>query len=89
MYHELRLPVNGDPKLGLRNVRSGRGGVKLSAAKEEKAGGYQPSQCGQEDSSRKTGCQHQDPGLCCGLGEGCHGQGGGGVDGCLATLQAL
>lgn len=34
LYHELRLPVNGDPKLGLRNVRSGRGGVKLSAAKE-------------------------------------------------------
>ena len=34
LYHELRLPVNGDPKLGLRNVRSGRGGVKLSASKE-------------------------------------------------------
>ena len=34
LYHELRLPVNGDPKLGLRNVRSGRGGIKLSASKE-------------------------------------------------------
>eukprot|EP00090_Calanus_glacialis_P026477 TRINITY_DN41690_c0_g1_i1.p1 TRINITY_DN41690_c0_g1~~TRINITY_DN41690_c0_g1_i1.p1 ORF type:complete len:1191 (+),score=470.34 TRINITY_DN41690_c0_g1_i1:391-3573(+) len=34
LYHELRLPVNGDPKLGLRNVRSGKGGIKLSASKE-------------------------------------------------------
>eukprot|EP00092_Neocalanus_flemingeri_P102748 GFUD01131440.1.p1 GENE.GFUD01131440.1~~GFUD01131440.1.p1 ORF type:complete len:188 (-),score=54.97 GFUD01131440.1:115-657(-) len=34
LYHELRMPVNGDPKLGLRNVRPGKGGIKLSASKE-------------------------------------------------------
>merc|ERR1719186_1456669 len=34
LYHELRMPVNGDPKLGLRNVRLGKSGVKLSASKD-------------------------------------------------------
>ena len=32
LYHELRMPVNGDPKLNLKNVR--KGGLRLSASKE-------------------------------------------------------
>ena len=34
LYHELRLPVNGDPKLTLKSVRPGKFGVKLSSTKE-------------------------------------------------------
>ena len=34
LYHELRLPVNGDPKLTLKMVRPGKQGLKLSASKE-------------------------------------------------------
>ena len=34
LYHELRMPVNGDPKLNIKNVRNGKGGIKLSASKE-------------------------------------------------------
>ena len=34
LFHELRLPVNGDPKLTLKMVRPGKQGLKLSAAKE-------------------------------------------------------
>ena len=34
LYHELRLPVNGDPKLTLKMVRPGRQGIKLSATKD-------------------------------------------------------
>ena len=34
LYHELKLPINGDPKLRLNQVRRGRGGIRLSAAKE-------------------------------------------------------
>jgi len=34
LYRELHLPVNGDPKLTLRQVHGGRGGVRLTASKE-------------------------------------------------------
>jgi len=34
LYHEMKFPVNGDPKLNLRMVRPGKGGIKLTAAKE-------------------------------------------------------
>ena len=34
LYHELRLPVNGDPKLSMKNVGRGRGSIRLSANKE-------------------------------------------------------
>ena len=35
LYHELRLPVNGDPKLSLKNVGGrGKGSLRLSANKE-------------------------------------------------------
>ena len=34
LYRELRLPVNGDPKINLKNVHNGKGGIRLSAAKE-------------------------------------------------------
>ena len=34
METSLKFPVNGDPKLNLRMVRPGKGGIKLTAAKE-------------------------------------------------------
>ena len=34
LFREMRLPVNGDPKLSLASVRAGKQGVKLSSNKE-------------------------------------------------------